>query len=266
MPTSHQLAALAEVRSVRSSVVELEASEPLQSECPRPCSPVPSQAPSPDLGPPMRESGLLSGPPPHCTLMDGPPNVVGATQTHFTPSSEQYEVPCSAPYFVTEPSEVILPVSQPTDSLDPLSIRVQELSPSASPVRPGPPALLSELCLSKVFNCLSLKRPHSDDDMYESVVKKKLKGNLLELDNVSTESKALSVVDSKPPARVLARRAKCQRKTSLVEIQVQLLEADANSISGGTGPVRITSLDATSCCPRYGDLLGMLFLIKKLEK
>ncbi|GMP61339.1 hypothetical protein CsSME_00023840 [Camellia sinensis var. sinensis] len=220
LSTSHQLAAIAEVRSVRSSVVELEASEPLQSECPRPCSLVPSQAPSPDLGPPIRESGLLNRPPHHCTFKDGPPNVVGEAQTHFTPSSKQYEVPCSAPYFVTEPSEVILPISQPTDSLDPLSIRVQELSPSSSPVRPGPLDSISDLCLSKVFNCLSLKRPLSEDDRCDPVVKKKLKGNLLELDSVSAESKALSVVDSKPPAGVLAKRVRRQRKTSLVEIQV----------------------------------------------
>lgn len=252
LPTSHQLAASTEVRSVRFSVVELEASERLQPECPRPCSPVPSQDTSPDLGPPLRESSLLSGPPSLSPLRAGPPIVVDTAQPQFPPSSAQYEVPCSAPYFVTEPSETILPVTQPTNSMDPLPIRVQELSPSASPVRPGPPASLSELCLTKVFNCLSLKRPHSDDDMCESVIQKKLKGNLLELENVSGESKALHVVASKSPARVLARRVKRQRKNSLVDIKVQLLEADANSISGGTGPVRITSLDATGDCPRFG--------------
>ncbi|KAI7997141.1 hypothetical protein LOK49_LG10G00469 [Camellia lanceoleosa] len=209
------------------------------------------EALSPDLDPPMRDSGLLSGSPHLYTFKVGPPNVVGEAQTQFNPSSEKYELPCSAPYFVTEPSEVILPISQPTVSQDPLSFRVQELSPSSSPVRPGPPDSITDLCISKVFNCLSLKRPLGEDDLCDSVVKKKLKGNILELDSVYAESKALSVVASQPPEQVLAKRVRRQRKTSLVEIQVQILEADATSISGGTGPVRIVSLGDTGCCPRF---------------
>ncbi|KAL7205888.1 hypothetical protein ACSBR2_018744 [Camellia fascicularis] len=220
MPTSHQLAVNVEVRSVRSRVVEFGASEPFQSECPCPCSPISSQDPSPDLDPPMHDSGLLSGLSHLCPFTVGPPTDVGEAQTNFNPSSEQYELPCSAPYFVTEPSEVTLPISKPTGSQDPLSFSVQELSPSSSPVKTGPSDSITDLCISKVFNCLSLKRPLGEEDLCDPVVKKKLKGNILELDGVIADSKALSVVASKPQERVLAKRVRHQRKTSLVEIQV----------------------------------------------
>ncbi|KAI7995018.1 hypothetical protein LOK49_LG11G00196 [Camellia lanceoleosa] len=251
-PTSHQLATHVEVRSVRSSVVELGDSALLQSACPRPCPPVSPQAPSPDLDSSMPDPAFLSGPSHLRKFQTGPPNEVGTAQTHSNPSSDQVEFSSAAPYFVTEPSDIIQPLSQPMVSRDPLSFRVQELSPSSSPVRLGPPASLTDLSISTAFNCLSLKRPFDGDDQCDSMVQKKLRGTQLELGSVSAKSKALSVVASPPPARILAKRVRRHRKTSLVDIPVQLVEATATSISGGIGPVRMVSVGDTGCWPRFG--------------
>ncbi|KAI8009834.1 hypothetical protein LOK49_LG06G00399 [Camellia lanceoleosa] len=205
-PTTHQLATNVGVHSVRSRVVKLGATEPFQSEAPHPCSLVVSQEQSFEQGPSLHESGLVSGPSPLCNSNLGPTIMEGEAQISLNPTLEQSDLPLSALYFVTEPSEVLLLISQPMGSKDHPSISVQELSPSPSPERTGPSEPSIDLCISTVFNTLSLKRPLGDEDICDLVAKKKVKGAVLEMDGAAVDSQALCVFAPKPKARVLAQR------------------------------------------------------------
>ncbi|KAI8024826.1 hypothetical protein LOK49_LG02G00251 [Camellia lanceoleosa] len=233
-PTPHQLATNVGVRYVQSRVVELGANKPFQSENPRPCSPVVSQEHSSEQGPSLHDSGLLSGQSPFCNSNLGPTIIEGEAPISLNPILEQSDLRLSTPYFVIEPSEVLPLISQPMGSTDHHSISVQELNPSPSPERTGPSEPSIDLCISTVFNNLSLKRPLGDEDICDPVAKKKFKGAVIELDGDAVVSQALCVFASKPKARILARRGRCKRQNSLVDIQVQTLPTEATQNPRGT--------------------------------
>ncbi|KAL7163700.1 hypothetical protein ACSBR2_039761 [Camellia fascicularis] len=228
-PSPHQLAVNVGVRSVRSCGGDLRAIDPLQVEAPRPrpCSPAVAQELSLEWGPSLHASGLVSGLDPLCNSNSGPPIIEGEAHISLNPALEKSDLPCPVPYFVTEPIECLPLISQAMGTTAQPAIRVQELSPSSSPVRTGPSEPSIDLSISTVFNTLSLKRPLGEEEFCDPVVKKKFKGAIKELEDAAWASLALCVSTPKPKARVLAWR-------------------------GGTVPVSVVSLGDGGSCTQFG--------------
>ncbi|KAL7262905.1 hypothetical protein ACSBR1_001134 [Camellia fascicularis] len=253
-PSPHQLAVNVGVRSVRSCGVDLGAIDPLQSEAPRPCpcSPAVAQELSLEWGPSLHASGLVSGLDPLCNSNSGPPIIEGEAHISLNPALEKSDLPCPVPYFVTKPIDYLPLISQAMGTTAQPAIRVQELSPSSSPVRTGPSEPSIDLSISTVFNTLSLKRPLGEEEFCDPVAKKKFKAAVKELEDAVGASLALCVSAPKPKARVLAQRGCRPRQNSLVDIQVQTLTNVATINSGGTVSVSVVSLGDGGLCTQFG--------------
>ncbi|KAI8001810.1 hypothetical protein LOK49_LG09G00893 [Camellia lanceoleosa] len=239
--TPHQLADNVGVRSVRARGVDLGAAEPSRLEATRPCSHIVAQPISSDRGPPLHASGLVSGSTHLCESSLGPTVCEGEAQSSLSPSEGKAELAPLTPYFVTEPADILPLISKPMGSTEPPSISVHELSPSPSPERTGTSDPSLELCISNVFNTLSLKRPLGGEDACNLVAMKKFKGAVMELTDAGVASQALSISAPKPKARVMVRRGRRQRPNPLVDIPVQSLPTEPTLNPGATVPISVIS-------------------------